>query len=191
MAAERRRGGGPGKEKRPEQNCCLTALQLLYRMRASLLTFPSLPLSPPELLILKMGLWGFKSFSNHTAEGSLWVSRSREASLTPVMFRHLGWGAAQRITGNYFLASTHLPGSLACEISKVNSVSPPPPSLTGCLTIVKKKEPLRNISQDGTDTSGIWYQLRADVLYCDRARCSFLHTLEYLMQCAPSVELKQ
>lgn len=167
MAAERRRGGGPGKEKRPERNCCLAPLQLLYRMRALLLTFPSLPLSPPELLILKMGLWGFKSFSNHTAEGSLWVSRSREASLTPVMFRHLGRSAAPRIMGNYFLASTHLPGSLACEISKVNSVSPPRSSLglTGCLTIVKKKKgTLRNISQDGTDASDIWYQLRADVL---------------------------
>lgn len=137
MAAERRRGGGPGKEKRPEHYCCLAPLQFLYRMRALLLTFPSLPLSSPELLILKMGLRGFKSFSNHTAEGSLWVSRSREASLTPVMFRHLGW----RIMGNYFLASA-LPGSLACEISKVNSVSPPRPSfgLMGCLTIVKKKK---------------------------------------------------
>lgn len=74
----------------------------------------------------KWALGGFKSFSNHIEEGSLWVSWILETSLTPVMLWHLSWSSAQGIIKNYFPASsTHLPGSLACRISKVKHVSPP------------------------------------------------------------------
>lgn len=118
-------GGGSGKETWSKLNYCLT-LRLLYHIRALLLTFPCWPYSLPELLILKMGLRGFKSFSNHIEEGSLWVSWILETSLKPVMPWHLSWSAAQGIIRNYFPASsTHLPGSLACRISKVKHVSPP------------------------------------------------------------------
>lgn len=99
---------------------------LLYHIRALLLTFPHWPYSLPELLILKIGRRGFKSFSNHIEEGSLWVSWILETSLMPVMLWHLSWSSVRGIIRNHFPASgTHLPGSLACAISKVKSVSPP------------------------------------------------------------------
>lgn len=118
-------GGCSGKETWSKLNYCFTR-RLLYHIRVLLLTFPWWPYSLPELLILKMGLRGFKSFSNHIEEGSLWVSWILETSLRPVMLWHLSWSSAQGLIKIYFPASsTHLPGRLACRILKVKHVSPP------------------------------------------------------------------